>query len=74
MDDLQPNENEDKGVYPNPEVTGTVPLPATGGNWGRGEGNGGDLKPCESNHVLGANGSSFPLQGPCVAQYLQSLH
>ncbi|ELK37790.1 Voltage-dependent L-type calcium channel subunit alpha-1C [Myotis davidii] len=22
MDDLQPNENEDKGVYPNPEVTG----------------------------------------------------
>lgn len=26
MDDLQPNENEDKCPYPNPENTGTNPI------------------------------------------------
>ena len=69
MDNLQPNENEDKSVYPNPETTGTVLLPNPGG-----QGETQILKPRESNHILGTNGSNFPLQVPCIAECLQSLY
>lgn len=40
MDDLQPNENEDKSSYPNQETAGTSPLPGLGeavGAWNGGE-------------------------------------
>ena len=36
MDDLQPNENEDKSSYPNQETTGTSPLPGLGEGVGEG--------------------------------------
>lgn len=55
MDDLQPNENEDKSSYPNQETTGTSPLPGLGEMV---EENGGEhlaLKLCV--------GPSFPTSG-----------
>lgn len=56
MDDLQPNENEDKSSYPNQETTGTSPLPGLGEAVGGGDG---------GEHLalkLGA-GPSFPTSG-----------